>query len=167
MMSPVGALLGLLIVIPSHGQSTEYGRWAAFQAGATASYRHSGEVAGKAIQAERAYALIEVSPERAILEEKITSSTGPASCSKLELRAWSSREREVLREGEEDLEVGGRTLRCRWSETREGPDLRMKEWLSAEVPGGLVRREVESLGASKAKTVLALVSWKGERKARD
>ena len=73
-MPPIVAPAGLLFLCLAHPQSSEYGRWTAFEAGATASYRHSGEIAGKGVDLTRSYALVEASPERVVLEEKVTTS---------------------------------------------------------------------------------------------
>lgn len=152
-------------------ESPEYSRWAAFEKGATAEYRQTGEVAGRPVDAQLIYRLGEITPKLVTLREATVRRGCEGwvwvSLAKIQIFAGMSRERTIVGEGEDELQVDGRPLRCRWTETDEGPDLRMKEWVSVEVPGGLVRREVTASGDRPARTVLDLTRWTGSRRAVD
>lgn len=144
---------------------SEYQRWAAFERGAFVRYELSGEASGVRVDAEMSYTLVDVTQRKVILEGTVVRRPAPnrveISRGRIEIPAGFIRPRTPLREGEEDLQVRGRTLRCRWIETREEAGPLLKEWFSSQIPGGLVRRKVTADGENPARTVLRLVEWKG------
>ena len=64
----------------------------------------------------------------------------------------SKQEVAKLTEGDEDVAVMGNRLKTHWVETsiKTGPELSTsKEWLSDDVPGGLVKEEIRKTGSGK------------------
>lgn len=171
-MHSLDAILALVLSLAQDPpKSSEYASWSSFETGASTSYRQEGELSGKKVDARLTYRLIETTAKRVLLDQTVTWRDGGGGICVLfgrtEIPAWASRVRRPRAAGEEDLKVAGRTVRCRWVESEEGPGLRMKEWVSREVPGGLVRREVTSEGDRPARTVLRLESWKGDPRRVD
>jgi len=67
---------------------------------------------------------------------------------------------QVDKEGDEEIEVGGKKLKCHWYEmtVKGGPtEMKMKAWMSTEIPGGSAKVEMTPPG-QKLMTMTA-VEW--------
>ena len=145
-------------------EATPYERWAAFEAGSRVRMRQSGWANGRRVDLDRDYLLVRVAPEKVVLEERCARAGRPAFRIRIEIRADLPAAGPSTSVGVETIDVDGRSLACRVTERREGGDLRIREWWCAEIPGGLVRREVRSDGSAAASTSLQALSWTALRR---
>jgi hypothetical protein len=141
-----------------------YKGWADFKPGATVIHKEStkfpaGSPEGKYYprgvdERDITYKLISLTPEKAVVETVVldyellsqveaapTRVIYPAKVK----RAYVEEAHEQLKvkEGNEDIEVQGKTYKCEWYETTrkvgEGDVMTRKRWIAAEVPGGIVK----------------------------
>ena len=145
-------------------EATPYERWASFEAGSRVRMRQSGWAAGRRVDVDRDYLLVRVAPEKVVLEERCARAGRPDFRIRIEIRADLPSAGPSSSAGVETIDVDGRSLACRVTERTEAGQLRVREWWCAEIPGGLVRREVRSDAAPAASTSLQVLSWTAVRR---
>jgi hypothetical protein len=157
-------------------ENPEYKAWASFQAGAWVKHRHVEDSADAVTEREITNRLIELTPERAVLEVEIVKMAHGIRADlrrdRLEIPArigidrCSDRveDREV-KEGEEELTVAGTKLKCRCVEiveiSRSGRSS-SKVWSFREVPGEIVNMEFRQEESSLLRITTTLLSWSRE-----
>jgi hypothetical protein len=124
----------------------EYAGWAACKPGTWVRLRVDLTLDGSRYQTEIVRTLLECTPERAVLEQKVvgTSKGAPGSVRELLSRFDVAYGRKVEDQGE--LTVRGRTSTCRWIRhnfQRGGDVAQVRRWLLEDVPGGVARIDLE------------------------
>jgi len=138
--------------------------WSAFKVGTTVTHKERVTFPKESEDVERypggvhekdmTYRLLEVAPEKVVVELKVleyghgyttelapVKITYPASVQK-EHVLTAPGATETIKEGDEDLKVLGKTIRCHWIESidKDRDELfYRKMWSSDEVPGGIVK----------------------------
>jgi hypothetical protein len=124
----------------------EYANWAGRKPGTWVKLRVDLKLNDARYQTELIRTLLESSPERVVLEQKVvgTGTGAQGSVRDLLLRFDVAYGRKVEDEGEFALQ--GRTTRCRWVRynfQRGGDVAQVRRWLRDEVPGGVARIDME------------------------
>ena len=141
-----------------------YKHWSAFKVGTTVTQKEQVKFAKNSEEADNypggthekdyTYKLIEITPEKVVVQLTITDYgygestelapskiTYPAKLKK-EHVTTSKDEIETFKEGQEDVKVLGKTVRCHWVEivNKDGDEtMDRKHWTSDEIPGGTVK----------------------------
>ena len=124
----------------------EYAGWARCKPGAWVKLKVDLRVEGSRSSVELVRTLLECRPEKAVIEQKLETSgaAGPGSCGELLRRFDLAVGRKVEDDG--DLTLSGKTRKCRWVRfnfQRGGDVAQIRRWLLEEVPGGVVRIDLE------------------------
>lgn len=135
-------------------ESSEFDWWANHKVGSTVKLKMEAEANGVKILIESTHTLLEVSKEKALVEQKTTVSAAgqaqPEEVKKEEiLKGKDKNPIKIEKEGDEEIEVAGKKLKCHWIQGTQNEGTKIKFWLSKEVPGG------EIPGALK----ISAVSW--------
>jgi len=143
----------------------EFQRWSPFKLGSSAKYKSEIETNGvkTVLPLEITYTLLEADDKKVVVEELTLNLLAPKDSPKQEKarkRGYNAKSRKkdsVEKEGDEELEVGGKKLACHWTEMKTNAGS-VKAWVSPEVPGGIVRLEVATTGMNGLQR-LSLASW--------
>ena len=141
-----------------------YKGWADFKPGATVTHKEktrfpAGSPEGKYYpegvdERDITYKLVSMTPDRAVVEtvvldyellsqveEAPTRVIYPAKVKRQYVE--EAHEQLKVKEGNEDIEVQGKTYKCEWYETTrmtaDGEVVTRKRWIAAEMPGGIVK----------------------------
>lgn len=159
---------------PDKVDNKEYKAWSDASVGAWCKFKMVTEASGTKTEMEMTHLVVEKTDEKVVLE---TATVMVIAGAKTELPA---QKREIpakvdkpkgeaegkkpeTKEGDEEIEVGEKKFKCHWVETTtdmEGMKSISKIWHCKDVPGGVVKMEMTSLGKdgavmSKSTTVLA------------
>jgi hypothetical protein len=147
----------------------EYKRWASFKPGSSVSYHVDSETIATKHQMDMTVTLVELTPTKAVLEttQKITIAGNPyeVPASRRDAPADAPKPagpKGEVKQGDEELEIAGQKLACRWIETRfesEGTKTWTKTWWSEKVPGMIVRQESKSEGAAASSMKRWVTRW--------
>ena len=155
-------ILLLVAALAQEAENPDYLAWTGFKAGSWVKLR----IRSGASEKEVTIRLVQVTPDRVVVERDTRTRLGTRTVSEapyLEtIPARKARAGTVVREGEEEVEAGGRRLRTKVLELdqRDGERvLRVKLWASPDVPGGAVRMDVRPAGADRPELVLEAVEW--------
>ena len=146
---------------PGDEENPEYGLWSGFQKGAWVRMRLTTGVPDDEPM-ELTTRLLDVTPEKVVLEVVMKGGRVPLGPAKRTVMARVERkapDRPVIQEGDEELEVGGRKVKCRWSETVlevSGQKITTRIWKTKEVPGGVVK----SVSTGANTSTMRVVDWK-------
>jgi hypothetical protein len=143
-----------------------YERWKDWKVGSSVTFHSDVDTAGVKVEYEATSTLIEITKEKAVVEVTGFTKLGDkrldakpkrfeytATVKKPEPKADS--DTASRKEGDEELEVQGKKLKCHWVEqkTDNGTSKTTeRSWFSSEVPGGVVRQDVTVDGAAKNTT---------------
>ncbi len=93
------------------------------------------------------HTLLELTADKAVVEQKNQVSANgmdqPESTEKEEL--FKGRDKDpitITKEGDEEIEVAGKKLKCHWIEGTQKETHMVKFWVSKEIPGGIAKAEV-------------------------
>ena len=150
------------VCLYAQDENPEWKYWSTCKAGSRAKYMAEMELEGKAVIFTSVRTLAEIGADKAVVKEE-TEQVGPdgktdvdedkIAVEKAKPSLW------ILKElGTEEIEVKGKKLKCRVAQVHGGAhDPPKKMWLSAEIPGGVVK--AESLEADKDKYKVTLVEY--------
>jgi len=150
-----------------------YDQWAKFKPGAFA--KHEGETVamGNANKMTMMAKLVELTDEKAVVESTTSMSGMDMPPQKMELTKMMEKvempkvegqemPKPDTREGEERLDIAGKSLKCKTIETmmKMGDiNVTSKVWMSDEVPGGMVKMESKTDGAMASTTTQKLTEF--------
>ena len=151
--------------------------WAKFKVGSFAKMvtTSATEVAGKKIETktEMKQTLLELTADKAVVEME-TSMMGTKNSTKVEIPLTATATPPGLpadvklpegykpQEGEEEVTVAGKTLKCKWYEyelEQGGNKTSTKVWISTDVPGFSVKSIVKMSGATNTEAKSELVEF--------
>ena len=159
-------IAGLLVAaVQETAENPEYRSWSPFKAGTSVKLK---EVAESGTITETLLTLIEVDEKKAVVEARVVRfSRGMKAEMPVERREITALvpkedlqpQGQLLDTGEEEIQVAGRRILCRWTEVREAANVIVRTWTNSEVPGGIVRREIRTEGPTPSVIRLELVEW--------
>ncbi len=153
-------------------ENPEYAGWARQKPGASIRFEQTTDAGPNRTISEIRHVLMDVNPTRAVIEVRTRILSGD------EVREFPLERREIfprtvrsgtVAEGEEQIVVAGRVLKCRWIDevTGRGKEERAtKSWYCADVPGGLVRRVITMTRDSSALTTIVAEQWSPDQPAK-
>jgi hypothetical protein len=141
--------------------------WAEWKPGAWARYTSEIEQAGQKMNMESTYKLLEVSADKVVVEMSGKMKLGEREMAmpaqKQEIKAKESSDKvKVEKEGDEEIEVKGKKMKCHWVQVamdQGGKKMTMKVWLAKEIPSGMAKSEATMEGGSMK---MQAVEW-GEK----
>ena len=155
-------LLLAAVLLPQEVDNPEYGFWSACKKGSWVRVKMTIEQDGKKHEVEQTSTLVELTPGKAVVEQSGKTAEGKMPTQKRTIAAKQARPDPVEKEGEEDVEVGGKRLPCRWIELRkeeQGARVWAKIWTSPEVPGGVVKSEIKPEGKGVGTIRVLVEAW--------
>jgi hypothetical protein len=173
-------MAGLAAAADDRVQNPTYASWSRFPKGTSISMRSTNTTAGRTSEVVTTTMLVEIDPEKvtlvsdSVVKDKVSDSKFPPE-KRGEPRTialpnglpkgltladfLADKPPGVTAEGTEVVKVGAREVKTRWYEYTvdvDGTKLQGKRWVSAEVPGNIVKSEVKLLGAAGFSSTLRL-----------
>ena len=175
------ALASLDVMAQGKTPNPEYERWRAFKGGSWVRLMQTTEADGGRSQVLLTHTLVELTPQKAVVETKTQVISGGE---KTDLEPLRTEHAAVIddpegpvvdpegitlpkpRVGTEDLTIEGKNYRCRTEQYTLRIDrdvIENKLWLAAEVPGGVVKSISAVKGAMPSVTTMVMVSCEAKR----
>ena len=153
--------MGVLALLQDLGDNPEYKGWAEFKGGSTVT--HKMVLNGKPQEGLRRMTLKSVKDDKVVVDVLNTiQAMGAPRLGEQEIPAKIAGVLKPEKEGEEEIEAGGKKLKCRWGEiTKKAPNGKsevVRYWLHDEVPGKMVQTKVTYEGGVTA--ILTASEWK-------
>jgi len=162
-------LLLTLVTGPQDTVSPEYTQWAKYKPGTSVTMSMTSEVAGQKTETTTKTTLKSVSDAELVIETAMTMLIGdqkieqppwerrvPKMLPKIELPKEASTDpKPKIEEGQEELEVLGKKLKCKRIKTTTevaGSTMVSTVWTCDDVPGNVVKMETTMGGAMESKT---------------
>ena len=151
-MSPLALAMLVLSAVQAQ-DNPQYEYWAGCKPGSWVKHRMEFENQGKLMEYESVTRLLEVTPEKVVVETMRRLKTGDRSVDsppqRSEIKAKEAPAGRTVSEKEDEVTVAGRTLKCRYYEVEtDSADKKskttVKSWMSKEIPGGAGKSEVTS-----------------------
>ena len=143
----------------------QYDGWADQKVGSSVTLRMETDAGGIKFVEETTLTLLELSAEQAVVEQKkkatIAGRAEPEKTEKVVFGKDKNKEKapiKVDKEGDEEIEVGGKKLKCHWVEGTSDGQTKAKLWHSKDIPGGFVKGEFAAPDGGAGITIKAL-SW--------
>ena len=143
-------------------ENPEFTWWATHKAGSWVKLKMEAEAQGVKVLIESTHTLLEVSKDKAVVEQKTkVTAAGQAQPEQTEkeeiLKDKAKNPIKIDKEGDEEIDVAGKKLKCHWVEGTQQDKTTVKFWISKEVPGGVARGEMrgDQVGVMK----IGAVSW--------
>jgi hypothetical protein len=150
-------------------ESTEYKRWSDCKPGSWITHKVTTEKGGKTSELELTTKLVELSPEKLVLETTETAGGKSKTLPKKDYPAKIEKKPEAANvkpaeksEGDEEIEVAGKKFKCHWvcfKNEVKGETSEAKDWLTDEVPGHVVRHELKISGEKGFTKVSVATKW--------
>jgi hypothetical protein len=147
------AVLAAAVLAPQDKGNPQYDYWANCKPGSWVKNRMEMENQGQKIEYESVTRLLEVTPEKVVVESLLKMKTGDKTVDspprRSEIKASDKQQGKTVNEKDEEITVAGRTLQCRYYEVvteaaEKKPKMTVKAWMSKEIPGGAAKSEVTS-----------------------
>lgn len=143
------------------------GGWSQFKPGSFAKYKTTTAVAGTKMSSETKMTLVSMGGGKATVETEVTAmGTTTKNKAEVPLNAAApagNAQATPSKKGSETVTVNGKSFNCDTYEVdsaANGMKMHTKTWVSAQVPGGLVKSVSSSTGAAKSETTMELVDFK-------
>jgi hypothetical protein len=150
-----------------------YKLWASFKVGAMVKTEMNTVAGDMKTQMEQTQTLKDVTPEKAVVEVKMAMTVAgnktemPASAmeipAKIEKGKIATKPDVEVKEGSEEIEVAGKKMQCKWTETKmkQGDmTITSKVWTAPEIPGSMAKMESKTEGEVKRETSMKVVEFK-------
>lgn len=144
-------------------ENPEFQYWADHKPGSWVKLKMEMEAQGQKIVATSHHTLLEIGKDKAVVEQKTKVAVGgaeqPEEVEKEEILKDKDKDPvKIEKEGEEEITVAGKKLKCRWIEGTQSEMRKVKFWLSKEVPGGVVKAEASG-GEIPGKMLITATAW--------
>jgi len=141
--------------------------WTEWKPGAWVKHKMEMEQGGQKVEMETMIKLLEITAEKVTTENtgkmKLPGGREMATpAQKQELKAKDSKMGNIDKEGDEEIEVGGKKLKAHWlqiSMEQGGKKMSARVWLCKEIPGGMAKNEVTPDGATMPTMKFQAVEW--------
>ena len=152
----------------------EYTHWAKFKVGTWVKLKTVAGEGDEQQQMSITHKLVELTAEKAVVETSMSMEAMPMAIpgqrrvipARLEPPkaedAASEEAKKVAastKQGEEELTVAGRKIKCQWTEVtlqQDGQTIRTKTWASQEVPGQMVKLEGQTADGKMSQLLVGL-----------
>lgn len=159
-------------------ENPAYKSWAAHKPGTMVKHKSVTDAAGQKMEGEMVWTLLEVTPEKAVIEMKTTMTVmgnkmeQPATKQEIPAKLATGqsgnpademkKQGAEVKESEETVTVNGKEIKAKVYDVKmkQGEmDVTSKMWISNDVPGMLVRNETKTSGQMASDTKMELVEW--------
>ncbi len=147
----------LAALVQDQIDNLEYKAWASFKPGSSVTFKTLQE--GKESNLEQKVTLKSVGDGEVVLQTEMISNgavLGKGTDRKVAAKVPEAGNKKV-KEGEEEIEVAGKKMKCRWvvidKTVSNGKEFQLKFWGHDDVPGHAVRIEIYSAGTKTATMV--------------
>ena len=151
MMSAIAATL-LTLAAQEKIDNPQYDAWKSCKPGSWVKHQMVMDAGGRVIETESTSPHVEVTTEKVVLEMKTVMNMGgqkmdvPAQKKDVEAKV-EKKEGQSMSEKVEEITVDGKAYKCRaylWEQTEKGQTMKGTGWMCADVPGGIVKSEIQS-----------------------
>ena len=173
------AVLGLVLsastVRAEDVDNPEYVQWSKFKVGSFVTMKMETETGGNKTEMENTTTLVELTKEKAVIETKGHMMMGgnkidiPANKREIPAKVKKAEggkgEGPKAKEGNEEIEVGGKKVKCKTVEAdteASGMKTHSKTWMCEEIPGHVAKMESHSEGAMKSSTKMWADKWESK-----
>ena len=152
-MLTLSAALVLCLSAQEMMDNPQYEHWKSCKPGSWVKQKMVMDTGGRVVKTVVVSTLVEVTPEKVILESKTSMDIGgkkmemPVQKKDVLAKVEKKPGQAPPSEKEEDITVDGKTYKCRsfeWEQTEKGQSMKGKGWMSPEIPGGMVKSEFTS-----------------------
>jgi hypothetical protein len=154
----------LLLLCAQEADDPVFKRWSGCKVGSFVKYRRETVAAdGKVVdlKQEITQTLVEANDEKVVLETVLSGGGKPGKPKRDTYKAKTALPDKIDKEGDEDLEAGGKKLACHWVQGNlllTGKTL-ARIYLNADLPGGVVRTDLIVLGEGKPHVRHVATAW--------
>ena len=161
-------LLLSVLLAPQEREDPVFKHWSTRTAGAWVRFKTEVEMTpGNKGVLESTSKLLEVAADKVVVEQSGKMTTAgqdvPLPTTKLEILRKPAKFGTIEKEGDEEIEVAGRKLKCHWIVTvDEEPKSKVttKFWFTPEIPGGLAKSETTGKGGTHAGAIkVNVIAW--------
>src|SRR4030095_8622935 len=136
----------LSLAVQDKSPNPEFDYWSGHKTGSWVKLKMELEAQGVKVLVQTTHTLLEVGKDKAVVEQKNKFTTNgqeqPETTEKEEiLRDKDKDPIKIEKEGDEEIEVAGKKLKCHWIEGTQ-KDSKVKFWLSKEIRGGVAKGEM-------------------------
>jgi hypothetical protein len=137
-------------------ENPEYRGWSGFKPGSSVTFKYSPQ------NGEQTVTLVSIDENQAVVSTvmSMNGKSTPAAERKVPAKVAAADAPKDMKKGEEEIEVGGKTMKCRTLEYEKtlpgGKSVTLKFWIRDDVPGRAVR--IES-GTPAGKFTMTAATW--------
>jgi len=157
------SLLVALLLAQDTVDNPEYRGWAAFKPGSSVTFKIYQDGADRDMAQKMT--LKSFDERQAVVETEMTmmgKPLGKATVRRIAAKVAAADEPKRTKEGEEEIDVAGKKLKCKCFEIEKagagGKKMTLKFWVNDDVPGMAVRCDVTTEGAA-TKGVMVATGW--------
>jgi hypothetical protein len=151
---PIMLVLTLLLAA-LQSQNPEYDAWASCKAGSWTRLLMTAESDGVTVSLEFTNTLLELTPQKAVIERKTKEKGEKTSITKEDIPSdRNPHPVKVEAEGNEEVDCSGKSLKCKWIQGSQGEKIpKTKIWMNQDVPGGIVKVELVTSEGTRMKMI--------------
>jgi len=165
-MTSVLAMILALLGTNQEVDNPQFKYWSGCKPGSWVKMKMELELSGKKAETETTHKLLEVKDGVAVVEitgkTKVGAQEFPLPAQKQEIKAKESADKvKIETEGDEEIEVAGKKLKCHWFEftSKTGDkEAKSKAWLSMDIPGGMAKA-LMGLPNSEKQMQMTAIEW--------
>lgn len=136
----------LTLFLQGKDANPEFGYWSEHKTGSWVKLKMEMDAQGVKVLVVSTHTLVEAGKDKVVVEQKTKVTAAgqeqPESTEKEEiLRDKDKNPIKIEKEGDEEIEVAGKKLKCHWIEGTQ-KESKVKFWLTKEIPGGVAKAEV-------------------------
>lgn len=156
-------LLIATLLLGQAKENPEFGYWSACKTGSWVKLKMEIDAQGTKINVESHHVLLEAAADKVVVEQKskVTIAGVPPQDQTKKEEIFKDKEKDPIKiekEGDEEIEVAGKKLKCHWIEGTQEDTTKVKFWVSKDVPGGVVKGELSG-GELPGPMKIAATSW--------
>jgi len=172
-MSTVLAVGAMVCCAEEMVDNAAYKMWTTFKPGAMVKTEMSTTAGDMKSQVEQTQTLKEITAEKVVIEIKTamvmagTKTEMPAQNmeipAKVEKAKAAPKPDAEVKEGEEEIEVAGKKMKCKWAETKMKQGemiITSKVWTTPAIPGSMAKMESKTEGQVKSESTMKVVEFK-------
>jgi len=162
LLTIAAALLPLLLQAK---ENPEFGYWSEHKTGSWVKLKMDMDAQGAKISVEATHTLGEITADKVVIERKnkvtVNGAAQPEGTEKEDVFKDPAKDKNPVtidKEGDEEIEVAGKKMKCHWIEGTQKDKTKVKFWLSKEIPGGIAKGEVSG-GELPGLMKMTILSW--------
>ena len=165
-MKTIVAMTLALLGTTQEVDNPQFKYWSGCKPGSWVKMKMEMEFSGKKSESETMHKLLEIKDGIAVIEitgkTKVAGQEHAMPAQKQEIKAKESADKiKIDKEGEEEIEVAGKKLKCHWYEFTSKnveKESKSKAWLSMDIPGGMAKASM-GLPSSDKPIVMTAIEW--------